>query len=68
MGYFINQKGNKSALIGGVRQLKEFLPTEIELRVIGGTVKIIGERLTIEHFDENEIYVKGKIDSIITEK
>jgi len=66
--YFINQKNHTTATIGGVRRLKEFTPELIQVGVFGADIRIVGEKLSIASFHENEINVTGKIANIETIK
>ena len=59
MGFFLNLS-NKNMTVGGVRQLIEFGNEEIELKIQNKTLKIAGEKLVIERFDENEIIISAK--------
>lgn len=64
--FFINQKNNSSVVIGGVRVLSEFSADQVVLGVPGGIVLVVGEKLKIASFDENEITVTGKISNVET--
>ncbi|MCL2846097.1 MAG: YabP/YqfC family sporulation protein [Firmicutes bacterium] len=65
--FFINQTGTTRVTVGGIRLLLEFSPTEVRVKVRNKTVLIMGENLTIERFDANEIVIIGKIHSTQTE-
>ena len=62
--FFINQKGRKEVVIGGVRLLLDFSKEEIVVRIRNGTIRVVGEKLFIERFDVNEIIIHGKISAI----
>ena len=68
MTFFVNQREDRSVIIGGIRLLAEFSHELVEFKIKGGTVKIEGERLRIERFDMNEVEVVGKINSVTTER
>ncbi len=64
--FFINQSKDQNVLIGGVTSLMDFTSNEISVRVKGGYILINGDKLLIERFDENEIFIKGKIHGVTT--
>jgi hypothetical protein len=64
--FFINQTNNNSVIVGGVRKLAEFDPTRVVVAVVGGSVTVLGDKLKIARFDENEICISGKIASVET--
>ena len=64
--FFINQKNNNSVIIGGVRVLAEFSPEQVIVGVVGAQIVVVGEKLKIARFDENEICVAGKILNVET--
>ncbi|MCL2570633.1 MAG: YabP/YqfC family sporulation protein [Firmicutes bacterium] len=66
--FFINQKDAKSVTIGGVRSLIDFSTDGLHVRVQGGSIEVIGERLKIEYFNSSEIKVTGKIQDVKTNK
>ncbi|MCL2756276.1 MAG: YabP/YqfC family sporulation protein [Firmicutes bacterium] len=68
MTFFVHQKEDKSVVVGGIRLLCEFTPEEVEVKIRGGNVRITGEHLKIERFDVNEIEIKGKIQSVCTDR
>ena len=65
--FFVSQKNNNSVIVGGVRVLAEFSPTQVIVGVTGARVIINGDKLRIARFDENEICVSGKIAGVETE-
>ena len=68
MDFFINQTGQRSVLVGGVRSLLEFGLERVVLSVPGAVVEVCGEKLGIGRFDQNEITVTGRIESVTTTK
>ena len=66
--FFINQKNNNEVVVGGVRALTDFSPEQIIVGVTGAKVIIMGDKLKIARFDENEIQVTGKIANVETNK
>ena len=64
--YFLNQKNNNHVIIGGVRILKEFGAELISVGVGAGQINVIGQKLKIARFDENEIEITGKIENVET--
>jgi len=66
--YFVNQKNHNSVTIGGVRRLKEFTTTYLLVSVAGAEIRVVGDKLSIAAFHENEINIKGKIENVETIK
>ena len=66
--YFVNQRNHNSVTIGGVRRLKEFSPTELIIGVAGAEIRVIGEKLKLASFHQNEINIAGKISNVETIK
>lgn len=64
--FFIHQNQDHDVVVGGVLSLMDFAVDKIVLRVKGGLVEIIGQKLIIERFDENEITILGKINGVMT--
>jgi hypothetical protein len=64
--FFVNQENNTHVTIGGVKALKDFMPDLVCVGVAGGQVNVVGQKLKIARFDENEIEVTGKIENVET--
>jgi len=64
--YFVRQKNNAAVTIGGVKILKEFTPEMISVGCNGAQINVIGQKLKIARFDENEIEIVGKIENVET--
>ena len=64
--FFIRQDGTRKILIGGVRTLGEFTHEAVSISCLGGAVRVLGQKLKIARFDENEIEISGKIESLET--
>jgi len=65
--FFINQKGSKGAIIGGVKLLTDFSPDELVLKSNKAIITLSGDHLEIVAFSENEIEISGKITNIAVE-
>jgi len=64
--FFVNQINNNSIIIGGVKKLTEFDSSRVVVAVVSGIVTVLGDKLKIARFDENEICINGKIASVET--
>ncbi|MDR0975604.1 MAG: YabP/YqfC family sporulation protein [Christensenellaceae bacterium] len=64
--FFILQSENKSATVGGVKLLLDFSRESISVKVKNGEVRVLGQGLVIERFDEDEMKIVGKIENIET--
>ena len=64
--FFVNQTDKTKVVVGGVRKLAEFDRSRVVVSVAGAQIIISGDGLKIARFDENEIYITGKISGVET--
>lgn len=65
-GFFVNQQSNTAVCIGGVRVLQDASTEQITVAVRGAVITVMGDKLKIARFDENEIEITGKIENVET--
>lgn len=63
--YFINQKNN-NVIIGDVKNLTEFSSENVSVNVGGATINVVGQKLVLARFNENEIEIAGKVENVET--
>lgn len=64
--FIVNQINSNQIMVGGVKKLAEFDRSRVVVNVAGAQIVISGDGLRIARFDENEIYIEGKIAGVET--
>ena len=67
MKFTIQQTGIEKIVIGGIRGLLDFSDEEAVVGVRNGTIRVVGDRLEIAYFNQDEICLVGRIKEVHTE-